>query len=247
VESVALLTEMRLTLKKMTVAESQQMGALLIGVEKVTYLINRCKIYEILCLRDNQFGQTVADLEPAVANLESALVTLYATILRFLSMANQLYDKSFGTRAIHGILNPDEVVNFVDECRRLETQVDIEASNCERTYNRVRLGKCGERLKQLLAGLREPIIRIDSRVADLHDRLGESERHEILTWLSDIPYESNHYTACKGRTDGTGKWLLRHERYGEWRGSSASTILWLHGIRRCSTPTLLMIYADKTY
>jgi ankyrin repeat domain-containing protein 50 len=267
VESIA-LAGMKLILEKMTVAESQQMGALLIGVEKVTYLINRCKIYEILYLRDKRSGQAVTDLEPAetnpdpatknpesavmnlepaVANLESALVTLYATMLRFLSTANQLYDKNVAARAIHGILNPDKVVSFVDECRSLERRVDIEAGNCERTYSRAKLGECGERLKQLLAGLQEPIVRVDSRVAALHDRLDESERSEILTWVSDIQYESNHYTARKERTDGTGEWLLRHERYQEWRGSSASTILWLHGIRRCRAFTLLAILTDEAY
>jgi hypothetical protein len=267
VEPVA-LTEMKLIPKKMTVAESQQMGALLIGVEKVTYLINRCKIYEILYLRDKRPWEAVADLEPAetnpdlamknpdpamktpesaVANLESALVMLYAAMLRFLSTANQLYDKNVAARAIHGILNPDKVVSFVDECRSLERRVDIEASNCERTYSRAKLGECGERLKQLLAGLQEPIVRVDSRVAALHDRLNESERSEILTWVSDIQYESNHYTARKERTDGTGEWLLRHERYQEWRRSSASTILWLHGIRRCPAFTLPAILTDKAY
>jgi hypothetical protein len=48
---------MKLTLKKMAVAESQQMGALLIGVEKVTYLTNRCKVYETIYLHDKQSGQ----------------------------------------------------------------------------------------------------------------------------------------------------------------------------------------------
>jgi hypothetical protein len=248
--------------EKTAVAESQQMGALLIGIEKVTYLLNRCKVYEILYLNDRQAATdlepvmenpepVVMNLEPAAAHLKLALVTLYAAILRFLSTASRLYDKSFGARAIHGILNPDEVVSFVDEFQRLETRVDIEASNCERTFSRgahAKLGERGERLKELLAGLEEPIMRVDSRVAALHDRLNESERLEILTWISDIPYESNHYTARKERTEGTGEWLLRHKQYREWRGSSTSTILWLHGIRGCShTTTLLVITTDKAY
>jgi ankyrin repeat domain-containing protein 50 len=246
---------MKLTLKKMAVAESQQMGALLIGVEKVTYLTNRCKVYETIYLHDKQSGQAVTDLKPAmknpesavtnlelaVANLKSALVTLYAAMLRFLATANRLYEKSFGTRAIHGILNPDEVASFVDECQKLETRVDIEASNCERI--------CGQTGRGNLAGLQEPIMRTDSRVAALYDRLNESERLEILAWVSDIPYESYHYTACKGRTGKTGEWLLRHELYRDWRGSSASMILWLHGIRRCPVyiHSLLFILTDKAH
>src|SRR5271163_2106155 len=119
---VALLNEANV--KKMAVAERQQMGALLIGVERVTYLISRCRIYENLYLYSKQSGQAVAHLEPAetsaepaVANLKSALVALYAAMLRFLAMAIRLYEKSPGKRAIHGILNPDKVVSFVQECQ----------------------------------------------------------------------------------------------------------------------------------
>jgi len=238
VESIVLLIEMKLTFKKMAVAESQQMGALLIGVEKVTYLTSRCKIYEILYLHNKQSGQAATNLKPAVTNLESALVTLYAAVLRFLATTNRLYDKSFGTRAIHSILNPDEVVKFVDECQKLETRVDIEANNCERT--------CSQTVREKLADLQEPIMRTDSRVAALYDRLNESERLEILAWVSNIPYESYHYTARKGRTDKTGQWLLKHKLHREWRGSSASMILWLHGIRRCPVHTLVSL-TDKVY
>jgi ankyrin repeat domain-containing protein 50 len=229
----------------MAVAESQQMGALLIGVEKVTYLASRCKIYEILYLYNKQSGQAATNLKPAVtnperavANLESALVTLYAAVLRFLATTNRLYDKSFGTRAIHSILSPDQVVKFVDECQKLETRVDIEANNCERT--------CSQTVREKLADLQEPITRTDSRVAALYDRLNESERLEILAWVSNIPYESYHYTARKGRTDKTGQWLLRHELHREWRESSASMILWLHGIRRCPVHILVSL-TDKVH
>lgn len=30
----------------------------------------------------------------------------------------------------------------------------------------------------------------------------------------------------------TGKWLLNSKQFQEWRASSASEILWLHGIRK---------------
>lgn len=229
-----LFTEMELTLEEMAVAESQQMGALLIGVEKVTYLINRCKIYEILYLHGEQSRPVVVEnLE--LENLKLALVELYAIILQFLAKANRLY-QSFGTRVLHGILNTDEIVGFANKCEILETRVDIEVGNCERLYNRTahaKLDECGERLKQLLVDLQKPIMRTDSRVAALFDGLNESERSDILNWLSSIQYEKNHRTAREERTDGTGKWLLEHDRFRDWRRSSSSTILWLHGIRRC--------------
>jgi hypothetical protein len=234
-----LFTEIELIPEEVAIAESQQMGALLVGVEKVTYLINRCKIYEILYLQDKQSRPVVAkNLESEnleLENLKSALVELYAAILQFLARANQLY-KSFVTRALNGILNTEEVVGFPNKCEKLEARVDFEVGNCERLYSRTvhaKLDEFSKRLKQLLMNLEEPIMRTDSRVAALYDGLNESERPDILNWLSSIQYERNHRTAREGRTNGTGKWLLEHKQFRDWRGSSSSTILWLHGIRRC--------------
>src|SRR5437764_2310934 len=123
----------------MVTAESQQMGALLVGIEKVTYLTNRCKIYEMLYLQGKQYG-------PAAENLQSALVALYAAMLRFLAHTSQLYERGFSSRALRGALSPDKVFRFVDECQELEKQVNADASVCEATHNRVRLSENEERL-----------------------------------------------------------------------------------------------------
>lgn len=224
-----------MTYAQSIVAESQQMGHLLVGTEKLTYLVCRCKIYETLYVYSTNTGQ-------ALANLQAALVTLYATILRFLALVNRLYDKHTISRAVHAVLNSDEVHKFIQSCQSLEERVDFEASNCERTYNHAahtKLGKHMERLEQLLKEMREPIVRIDDRVAALWDRSNHSERSEILCWTSNVPYEANHKTAREGRTVDTGQWLLTHERYRQWRNSSASMILWLHGIRKYSLFQLL--------
>lgn len=227
----------------MATAENQQRGALLIGCEKVAYLISRCTIYEILYIQDRKLAHATAPAVEsldwanqsgrAAQNLESALVTLYTAILRFLVEANKLY-KSFGVRVIHGFLQPDQMVGFVKECEALESRVETEASNCERIYSRTahaKLDENRERLEQLLVDLQEPILRTDARVAAIEIRLNESERIEMLNWISHIQYEKNHHTACEGRTPGTGQWLLVHSRYQTWRESSSSKILWLHGIR----------------
>ena len=72
------------------------MAALLIGGEKVTQLINRCTIYELLYLRPKPFESVT----PATANLKTALVALYSAILRFLARSKQLYDRSFVSRIL---------------------------------------------------------------------------------------------------------------------------------------------------
>jgi len=72
-------------------------------------------------------------------------------------------------------------------------------------------------------------------VKDTVDRLWTSaagdQQAKILTWISEIPFQDDHHAARSNRTEHTGEWLLRHEKFEEWTGSSQSTILWLHGIR----------------
>jgi ankyrin repeat domain-containing protein 50 len=210
-------------LVKTVIADSQQTGALLVGLDTMTNLINRCRIYEILYLNNGEAGG-------AFSNLEVALVRLYAAMLRFLVSVNVLYESNSSVRILRAMLEPNKVADFVEKCEKLQAHVDVEANNCDHTHNRVAHGKMTE-LERLLTVLTAPIVRTDLQVAKLWDRSNNSRRSRILAWASSIPYEDNHYTAREGHVSSTGEWLLRHERYREWRGSSASMILWLHGIR----------------
>ena len=218
------------------------MGALLVGVERLTYLICRCQIYENLYLND-ELSQP-EEWKEAAKNLTSALLNLYSSMLTFLANAIRAYNQGAMSRTLHVILNPAEVTDLLDEWANLENDAELAANNCDRIYFRQTAHQITfqiqassqeqtQVLKQILADLQSPILRIDSRVTALCERLDNSERREILRWISGIPYEENHNFACQGRTCGTGKWLLRHKQYHEWRSSSASMILWLHGDRKC--------------
>lgn len=208
------------------------MGTLLAGVEKITLLIGRCKIYEALYLKKMQFERD--EWESAVQNLMSALVALYATMLCFLARAIRTYNQSVLGQTLGAMLDPREGIGFLEKCLILENEVEREVGNCDRIHNhRVQAGSGDQiqKLRKFLDDLREPILRIDSRVDDMCEKIKSSERRSILEWISTTPYAENHYFACQGRTRGTGEWLLGHERYREWRESSASMILWLHGDR----------------
>jgi hypothetical protein len=87
-----------------------------------------------------------------------------------------------------------------------------------------------QQLKIVLDDLQKPIDRIQKKISDLHDSLQESERHNILNWLSTQPYIQHHDTAKRGILEGTGTWLLKDDLLLDWQRSSASSILWLHGI-----------------
>lgn len=209
-----------------------QMGALLTGVEKMSTLISRCQIYETLYTERGQFDGE--EWKQAVMNLTSALVALYANMLGFLGSAIRMYDQGAFFRTLCAMLNPDEVIGFLSKCQTLETNVAIEVDNCDRIHSRLVQASSAEhiqRLKQILGDLETPILRINSGIAALCQKTDSSEHREILRWILGIRYEENHFFARQGRTNGTGEWVLRHERYHGWRTSSASAMLWLHGDR----------------
>ena len=199
------------------------MGALLVGLESVVAIVNRCKVYESLSLLNIQAGETGQAME----NLKSALQSLYAALLRFLSSAIRLYHKNTGLRAIYAFLQPEKVSTAIKEFQNLEQCVETEVGNWERMHDRTWQKRIGDR-----------VVRIDSQIASLWDCSNQKDHCNLLNWISDIAYEEIHNSAKKGRTPKTGEWLLNHPIYREWSESSASMILWLHGIRK-SCPTCL--------
>ena len=98
------------------------------------------------------------------------------------------------------------------------------------------------KLEALLTSFKEPLVRIAEQASTLsgslvHDKIEsqmKKERLSILLWLSNVQYRKHHQNISKGLLEGTGSWLLGKPQYIEWRNSSVSSVLWLHGIRRCS-------------
>ena len=98
------------------------------------------------------------------------------------------------------------------------------------------------RLETLLASFQNPLVRTVERLSTLAEDLAHSkdktqmkeERLQILRWLSDIQYKKHHQSLSKGLLEGTGSWLLGKPQFVDWRNSSVSSVLWLHGIRRSS-------------
>jgi hypothetical protein len=206
------------------VEEHTPPGAMLVGLEKVTHLISRCLIYEALY-------RTPLRSETALSILERRLVKLYTVVLRFLALSVR-----FST------CDPDKTASVIPYMKKFEQLYDeygshvdgleAEARNCELVHQLVEQRKNVSKLQRLHAQLRNAIVRIDASTETLLDESSNAQQPEILLWVSRIPYESNHGTARRGRTHGTAEWILEHPTFREWRASSASSLLWLHGIRK---------------
>ena len=61
------------------------MYAILVGLEKIACLINRCAIYETLCI----------DISAASKNLENSILRLYTAILKFFAKAIRMLNGEY--------------------------------------------------------------------------------------------------------------------------------------------------------
>lgn len=181
------------------------MAALLMGVERMVDLIGRCRIYEVRYLDNSPKQPGEQDEEQ---QLKGTLLKLYTLILGFLCKASHFYDRNSLRRVCDALLNQSGIEEFLRDIECWEQRVHRDANNCSAK-------------------------RLDSRLATLCDNVDQNKIHKILTWLSDIKYERLHYAAKENRAEGSGGWLLGHEKYLKWRRSSTSMILWLHGVRMC--------------
>ncbi len=103
------------------------------------------------------------------------------------------------------------------------------------------------KLEVLLMSFKEPLVRITEQTSTLsrslvNDKVKsqmKKERLNILLWLSNVQYRKHHQNISKGLLEGTGSWLFGKPQFIEWRNSSVSSVLWLHGIRRSSLSCLI--------
>ena len=72
--------------------------------------------------------------------------------------------------------------------------------------------------------------RLDQIEARFKARDDETKRIKILDWLSPLPYTQHHIYSRRNKLKGTGQWFLDDNCVRQWRESSVSSILWLHGI-----------------
>jgi ankyrin repeat domain-containing protein 50 len=178
------------------------MGYLVFACEKLSCLISRGAIYERLY-------QPRTIPTGIIANLHHALIGLYAAVLRMIALCHGLFLKNTAKRALHAFFNPGNVKAELEECEKLEAQVEYEANNCEHARSQ----EADEESNKLLHILQRSILRTDENVLSLLEKVGEKERLEVLDWLSKVLYGKHHKTVKERRTANTCGWLLDHSRY----------------------------------
>ncbi|KAI4199301.1 MAG: hypothetical protein LQ350_004683 [Teloschistes chrysophthalmus] len=237
-------------LLQLSVNEVQTFGAMTEGLEKISSYITRCHLYEQFFLTSPSAAQP---------ELESALLRLYTSILLYLARARHYYVQSTLRRLGASVVRTSDSIDTclskvttehddVERCTYLVStelsqdagrkvaeiqssvsslsgdlaalSVDMSASQNAKYHS----------LKAILETFEQPILRTSVQISDIHANLEKDTRRQILSWLSTVRYREHHRSSFSAVMPGSGRWLQRKQEFIDWKSSSSSSILWIHGI-----------------
>ena len=233
------------------------------GLEYVSNLITRYAILE--AIYRGKSSASVHQLNASVIKLYGAILVFLgkahcffdqSTAKRLAKSIIKLSDNAF-EEMVGDIrrcqADVDAVSRLADAERQEEIAMDIISSRVATvvmskslsalidtlTIESAEMRERTERLLRLALDLNSPINRMADQLTVLKDTLVSGKRLKILQWLSTIPYEQHHQNVRKDRLNGSGLWLLGKPKFTDWRLSSVSSILWLHGIPGCGKSKLM--------
>lgn len=143
-------------------------------------------------------------------------------------------------RTVTGILSTggDKYQQRRQAIKKRKITIEDFASQVARE-SQVRQAKDLQRLHLILLEIEKPMQRAEHD-SEVSVRIVEAiERKKIFSWISRIPYQKHHAESRKRVLAGTGRWLFTHPSFLQWKHSSLSEILWLHGIPGSGKSTLL--------
>ena len=143
------------------------------------------------------------------------------------------------------IIDAERAQHFGARQSSMTDKVDILGNDIETLQIESR--ESANKLETLLVSFQDPLVRTVERISTLTASLAHNktesqkkeERLKILSWLSNVQYKKHHQSLSGSLLGGTGSWLLGKSQFVEWRNSSVSSVLWLHGIRRSSITCLV--------
>lgn len=230
----------------------------------VSKIVARYAAIERLYLRQSVSVET--SLENSIIELYASILVFFSKCRKFfdLGLAQRLArsitqaTEQIASKYLEKIAvndgNVKELTRIIDAERAqlfgvqqssMTDKVDVLGNNIETLQKGAR--ESAYKLEALLFSFQDPLVRTVERIATLTESLAhkktesqmKEERLKILSWLSNVQYKKHHQSVSKGLLEGTGSWLLGKPQFVEWRNSSVSSVLWLHGNRRSSITCLV--------
>ncbi|GAW17761.1 hypothetical protein ANO14919_072280 [Xylariales sp. No.14919] len=207
-------------LLKAHVSECESLAAMLGCATQVLPLVRCGAVYEKVYLKD-----IAEQFDEAATNLREALVNLYVKILQLLFHATHYLDKNVAVRFLHALLYPSESEESIQGLDKAGAQLSTAVQACQSVQSK---GNNAE-ARKLLQSLDEPLRHIDEGVKTILETVSADDRSKMLDTFSTVRFGDQHLRRTRYRIEGTGTWLLRHQKFYEWETSSSSSILWLTG------------------
>lgn len=248
----------------MAVNDVQIFGSLAEGLEEVCKIIARYAAIERLYLHQSASIETL--LENSIVALYTSILVFFSKCRKHFDLGvaqrlaksvtqapEQLTNKYLGKIAVNDdtVKELTRIINAersqLSEARQSSMTDKIDNLSNDITTLQRRSRESTSKLEALLASFQGPLVRTAEQISTLTQSVANSksesqtkkERLQILRWLSDVHYKKHHQSLSKCLLEGTGSWLLEKPQFIEWRNSSVSSVLWLHGIRRSSTTCLV--------
>ncbi|KAI9666864.1 MAG: hypothetical protein M1831_001369 [Alyxoria varia] len=174
--------------------------------------------------------------------LRKLFVLLYVDVLTFLSKACHFLKQNRTRQALTSVfsLGGSEYEEILKSIYKHKASIeDFTAQIRHEGHNQHK--EISQELLSILTQMRSPMQRVENFSAKAVKILEDHERKKLLNWASRIPYQKHYIEAQKKALEGTGNWLLSHPRFIQWKDSSSSEILWLHGIPGSGKTTLVSI------
>ncbi|KAI0852291.1 putative ankyrin repeat-containing protein [Daldinia vernicosa] len=238
---------------KATVNDVEAFGYVLQSIESVTNVIASCSIIERHFLQPEHSRMNVFE------QLSKSVVSLYISILKYLSSIIHYYGKNWVIRFVKSVVVSKadleakhstitaakrELWDLLELAESEKSQAILEGLK-DVTAAQIAQNSDFRSFSTELRKLEEPVKRIDYHVQIINDNLERDTRARVLKAISTIPYGAHHKTVRRGRLKDSGQWLFKKKEYKIWREESASSVLWLHGIPGCGKTKLASIVIDE--
>ncbi|KAI1479017.1 hypothetical protein F4774DRAFT_419115 [Daldinia eschscholtzii] len=252
-------------LLKASINDTEIFAAMIDGLEKVTCMISRYAIFEIVYFQ-----------RPAAASreLKSSLVMLYSSILTFLAHSYHYFGQRASKRFLKSVFESsasdiddllakietrerevDRVAQLVgiellheasDNIGSLRSTTEILSTQMallntqfgERGQNALSAEHVLELQQAIAASIGDSTHRIFEPIYRISDQLTVEVRRQIFDWLSSVRYKITHQVERKHRLPDSGTWMFNTPEYQSWINSSVSGTLWLHGMPGCGKTKL---------
>ncbi|KAH0171452.1 hypothetical protein KCU67_g2167, partial [Aureobasidium melanogenum] len=240
--------------QQMAVNDSMSFQAMAGGIELVSAMITRYAVVESLYLLEESSLK---------AQLTSGITKLYVSILRYLSGAKTYYNKSTSRRFVEGAIRSshdlveapigdvraghgevDETLKLIDAERKKDSDRKLSAIQETAESTRDEL----ERLRKLSRDMMKKLEPIDELTAEINEMRIERIREETnqkFQWMSTVPVQSHHKKAKEDVVPGTGMWLMERNHYIDWKQSSKSCAILLHGSLGCGKTKLMSVIIEN--